>query len=326
METTICDGNINSKISKSTITISSLFNLHDKGESLADYFCNWDSIEMKKRALIGDAIVLLFTRRYLLSKYPDKRVGFIHEMTKMYVSNESMKLFLLSVAEENEKPQLLGMSTHTAGTVFEALLATCSDSDSVLTDYVNKLTDLLDPEQFVFDILANETFLSGEAQVKSCINEPFLIACQAKQQEFKPKPKPVVINPAIKTDQAVAVAKYLHDNIDVERLPHKTDAFVTVAWRSRSKNCYKDLFYSCCGANKDNCAVAYREYCIRNSWVNKHSIHTGTLQSTATGRYGGGGGGKQGCQHVPVCGRAIWTCCRRNNLEEGCTTLYVDTA
>ncbi len=82
--------------------------------------CLINSEEQQRKALISDAMILLYFRRIFLKADPDESIGFISEMTKIFIENDSMKLFMLSWAPEESR--LFEMSSHSVGTVFEALL------------------------------------------------------------------------------------------------------------------------------------------------------------------------------------------------------------
>ncbi len=273
-----------------------------------------NSERQKKKALLGDAMILLHFRKLFLETYPTESIGFISEMTKIFIENKSMKLFLLSLAPEEF--QLYQMSAHSVGTVFEALLSDSSDPTSALSIYFEFITEELNPETLVRNVSQN----TSECAATVTESPDFVRNIEKAILHYKPKPK---FHPSITRSQALALANYLYDNSDVETLPHKPDSVIQISWRSRNKHTYNEEFYSCCGANCSEIAIAYRKNCLRNTWKNRNSVHTGSLMIDYSSKMGGGYGPTGGSfDHLPRCKSAKWTCCRRDSLEEGCTELF----
>eukprot|EP01040_Poterioochromonas_malhamensis_P014454 gene14454-15999_t len=281
--------------------------------------CLINSEEQKKKALIGDALILLYFRRTFLKAYPDESIGFISEMTKIFIENDSMKLFLLSLAPEESR--LFEMSSHSVGTVFEALLNDSTSPNSVLKLYFRLITKELNPELLVREMMRNTSepaaTVTESADFKKNIAEAF--------RSYKPKPKPK-FHPAIMKPETLSLANYLHDNSKVETLQHKPNSVIQISWRSRKGYIYNDEFYTCCGANSSSTAIAFREGCLRNTWKNRNSVHTGSLKIDSSSKVGGGYGPTgSSLDHLPRCKSATWTCCYRDSLAEGCVDLYTES-
>mmetsp|Transcript_19612 Transcript_19612/g.21298 ORF Transcript_19612/g.21298 Transcript_19612/m.21298 type:complete len:330 (-) Transcript_19612:13-1002(-) len=276
--------------------------------------CLINSERQKKKALLGDAMILLHFRKLFLESYPTESIGFISEMTKIFIENKSMKLFLLSLAPEEF--QLYQMSDHSVGTVFEALLSDSSDPTFALNIYFEFITEELNPETLVRTVTQNTSGCAATV-IES---QDFMKNIEKAILQYKPKPK---FHPSITRSQTLSLANYLYDNSDVETLPHKPDSVIQISWRSRNKHTYNEEFYSCCGANCSKLAIAYRENCLRNTWKNRNYVHTGYLTIDYSSRMGGGYGPTGGSyDHLPRCKSATWTCCGRDSLTEGCTALF----
>ena len=139
---------------------------------------------------------------YLLSKYPDKKVGFLTKVTSIFVSNKTMKLFMISIAP-NEK-RLHNMSAHSAGTVFEALLQKCDYQSIVIESYIDKINEIFNPEE----IMNNLDDASLESVTET---ELFNKTLEERTTHYQPTP-PASFNSSINSTETISMANYIHEN------------------------------------------------------------------------------------------------------------------
>jgi len=87
--------------------------------------------EVQRNALVGDAWLSMVIRRKLLYEHPSADVGEITIRAKVFLSNESMRDYLLQTGLIVNT-----MSAHNCGTIFECLLTEKTKS-AVLDDYIS---------------------------------------------------------------------------------------------------------------------------------------------------------------------------------------------
>ena len=290
--------------------ILDFFHLVDMSIEFNEYLDNPNSFRINRLAFAGDVILSFHLKLYLLQKYDEHDVGYLTNLTSIYVANVTMKAFLISMAPNDNR--LCIMSAHSAGTIFEALLQNCNFQSIpiVIENYIDKINLLFNPLNIMnytnidnpSNILASETIFFKDIVQK--ITESLVIPA---------------FNSFIKETSIKEMAYYIHENRMKNNFLHKENSIIAVEWKSRSKLRHIDNFYSCCGMN----TKIQNEVCLRNYWKDKNSIHIGCLYIHSSSRVGGGiTPRKLNTDHIPICKPVYWSCCNQESLTEGCTQLY----
>lgn len=295
----------------------------------------------KRLAWLGDAYLQWYLSERAWARSFEKTqpsLGDLQDLRERYKTNDCLAEFL------RRKTNILSLisppsngtrwSTHSLGSVFEALLALClkqcgkeaanSAIQQLMTWYDQEGQTVLPQRTLESRIVIQEGNTNGElvvtvngaqthslsisapsssAQALLCLiqEQVQLLHEQCQQREKEQK--------EAEMRRAVEALKRRYMYIPPSESEHRGD-LVSVTWRSRSGLSHEHFFYRCCGQLKGkNCTQR-----------NPHRYHPGSLHISSSRRSGGGRtptGGFDDFMGHPR--EPSWTCCRQLATAEGCS-------
>jgi len=86
-----------------------------------DVIQNLSKKHIIKEALIGDSLIKYHTLKFLMKKYPDEEVNFIHGLSSLFTRNKTMAEYCNNFFFNDIKITHLKLNEHSKGTIFEAI-------------------------------------------------------------------------------------------------------------------------------------------------------------------------------------------------------------
>lgn len=133
-----------------------------------------------KDAFLGDAELTLKVRTDLVWALPDRSIGVLTDLTKLFVSNASMKRLLCSLMPK-DVDFIINKSDHNADTLFEALLQRSPEKVAVIQRYMRRIKALCGS---LYDDILNEreAFDQNDERTNSVMSRSFMTINPAIQQ------------------------------------------------------------------------------------------------------------------------------------------------
>jgi len=281
-------------------------------------------------AWLGDSLLQLIVTMEILSRNKSASTGELTMERLPYISNCSMAAFIKNNEWISKESPL---NNQNCGTIFEALLALCHESNgnnfSITSHCVREFMKWIDDN--IGNILQTTkkesrslnnngnpaALLKYTTKIDEMIEEIFKKKEEQKKLQIE-RERSVLRNQFITQNVPEYWCDYLQkiSNRSVNDSSHSGNK-VEVEWTSRQGHKWKSDFWDCCGQ-----FVGDSVHCMRYSWVDQNSIHTGEMIIGGSRKSGGGRSpGGTTNDYIPRPHQPIWSCCGELSISEGCRSL-----
>lgn len=329
------------------LSLSDFFSLNSNILKLHECL-SYSSAACKRSAWYGDSLLSTYLADMLFCQQPELSPEIMSRKKALYAANSSMRRFMFENTDvENRLPT--NLSDHTYGTVFEAMLASCfqTNGETVARACVSVYCLWVDQNiELSFDKMHIELKVyvpdSGLFRDITCVSLSDAISIGASDPTTEKSMMSSFIHKAMnataETKGSNSPATYdgiryrktsLNSSFRVatsttERLSsgHKDQTITQVMWRSCSKQWHSDPYYQCCGVRHGV------NDCLRTLWPDSNAQHSGVLEISRA-KSGSGSGSYQynsSYGHIPRGSTPKWSCCGQTSVAPGCkSTLFSAT-
>lgn len=329
------------------VSLSEYFHLLDNIAYLHDVFAGTE--ESKRLAWLGDSIVDGSVAAHVFTASKTANIGELTLRKARYVCNKTMATFL-DVATDASERMRPGLSDHSKGTIFEALVGATATvaGRRVAKQVIGKYIKFVDENEacFSFPVAAAPpmtmwTYRNQREDAPSVIDDSFgtldssetyttvlwsvcgslakaddKVASTRLSDMMQCVPKFTAEKPVPATHETGSECSNARDAHDIDTAAqlgcsHSQEP-VAVAWRSRKGYTHHDAYMQCCGVR------AGRHACLRHMWPDASAKHTGELKIGGSNK--AGGGMPQASNHIPRGSIPTWTCCHATAMAPGCVS------